>query len=61
MCRIRARGAYLRESGGNYLKYFKRMCNRKNETGNKHLKRGQAGLSDGCLKRRGWNPLRTMI
>ena len=44
MCRIRARGAYLRESGENYLKYFKRMCNRKNETGNKHLKRGASGV-----------------
>ena len=42
-----------REGGENCLKYIKRGWNRKEERGNKDLKKGgeQAGLRGGCLEK----------
>ena len=51
----------LREGGENCLKYIKRGWNRKEERGNKDLKKGGGGASwvKGWVprKRGGWNPL----
>ena len=49
----------MHDSGGNCLKYLKRVCNRKQE-GNKDFKKGwgKLGQGVGVLKRGGgWNPL----
>ena len=48
----------LRDGGGNCLKYLQRGCNRKEERGNKHLKKwgggGKLGQGVGALKMGGW-------